>query len=156
MLGLKSLFAKSPTDAELNRVKLASSREDLSVALEHYRPSFENIKVGINLLKRQNNRTSRTPEETTWTYHTLDMQGPLKMTAEAKNLLRRNITKDIEDKVKNCIACLSSGVYLKYQTPKNESGKLKTLTEPGQEIQIDFTGKLHNKNWTEKINYKVW
>ena len=34
---------------------------------------------------------------------------------------------------------------LKYQLPKNESGNLKTLTEPGQEIQINFTGKLHNK-----------
>ena len=28
---------------------------------------------------------------------------------------------------------------------------MKTLTEPGQEIQIDFTGKLHNK----KINGDV-
>ena len=48
-------------------------------------------------------------------------------------------------KVKNCIACLSSGKNLKDQLPKTESGKLKTLTEPGQEIQIDFTGKLNNK-----------
>ena len=34
---------------------------------------------------------------------------------------------------------------MKYQIPKNESGKLKVLTEPGQEIQIDFTGKMHTK-----------
>ena len=40
---------------------------------------------------------------------------------------------------------MSSGKNLKYQIPKNETGKLKTLTEPGQEIQIDFTGKIHNK-----------
>ena len=40
---------------------------------------------------------------------------------------------------------MSSGKNLKYQLTKNESGKLKTLTEPGQEFQIDFTGKLHNK-----------
>ena len=67
------------------------------------------------------------------------------MSAEAKIFWWPNITKDIEEKVKNCVACLSSGKNLKYQLPKNESGKLKTLTEPGQEIQIDFTGKLHNK-----------
>ena len=67
------------------------------------------------------------------------------MTAEAKIFWWPNINKDIEKKVKNCIACLSSGMNLKYQLPKNESGKLTTLTEPGQEIQIDFTGKLHNK-----------
>ena len=34
---------------------------------------------------------------------------------------------------------------MKYQLPKNEFGKLKTLTEPGQKIQIDFSGKLNNK-----------
>ena len=39
---------------------------------------------------------------------------------------------------------MSRGKNLKYQLPKNESGKFKILTEPGQEIQIDFTGKLHN------------
>ena len=45
---------------------------------------------------------------------------------------------------------MSSGENLKYQLPKNESGKLKTLTEPGREIQIDFTGKLHKKiEWRE-------
>ena len=42
-------------------------------------------------------------------------------------------------------ACMSSGKKLKYQIPKNEFGKLKTLTEPVQEIQIDFSGKLNNK-----------
>ena len=67
------------------------------------------------------------------------------MTAEAKIYWWPNIDIDIEDKVKNCLACLSSGKNLKYQIPRNESGNLKTLTEPGQEIQIDFTGKLHNK-----------
>ena len=40
---------------------------------------------------------------------------------------------------------MSSGKNLKYQLSKNESGKLKTLTEPGQELQIDFTEKFHNK-----------
>ena len=40
---------------------------------------------------------------------------------------------------------MSSGKNLKNQIPQNESGKLKTLKELGQEIQIYFTGKLHNK-----------
>ena len=71
--------------------------------------------------------------------------GTTKMTVEAKSFWWPNINKEIEDKVKNCIACLSSGKSLKYQIPKNESGKLKTVTELGQDIQIDFTGKLHNR-----------
>ena len=40
---------------------------------------------------------------------------------------------------------MSSGKNLKYQLQKHEFEKLKTLTEPGQEIQFDFSGKLNNK-----------
>ena len=40
------------------------------------------------------------------------------------------------------------GFSVKYQLPNSHNGKLKTLTEPGQEIQINFTGKLRiKKNW---------
>ena len=53
--------------------------------------------------------------------------------------------KEVEDKTKICVACMSSGKKLKYRKPKNEFGKLKTLTEPGQEIQIDLSGKLNDK-----------
>ena len=40
---------------------------------------------------------------------------------------------------------MASGENLIYQLPKRNFGKLKTLTEPGQEVQIDFTGKLNHK-----------
>ena len=56
--------------------------------------------------------------------------------------------QDIKNKVKDCTACLASDKSLNYQLPKKHYGKLQKLTEPGQEIQIDLTGKLHNK----KIN----
>ena len=67
------------------------------------------------------------------------------MIAEAKLFWWPDINRDIENKVKDCIACLALGKNLKYQLPKNHNGKLKKLTKPGQEIQIDFTGKRHNK-----------
>ena len=60
--------------------------------------------------------------------------GTTKMTTEAKIFWWPNINIDTEDKFKNCIACLASGKNLKYQRPKNEIGKSKTLTDPGQEI----------------------
>ena len=69
--------------------------------------------------------------------------GSTKMAAEAKIFWWPNIQKEIED-AKNCVACLASGKNLKYQIPKREIGKLKTLTEPGQEVQMDFSGKLNN------------
>ena len=40
---------------------------------------------------------------------------------------------------------MASGGNLNYQILKNIFGKLKTITEPGQEIQIDFSGKLNHK-----------
>ena len=39
----------------------------------------------------------------------------------------------------------ATGNNLKYRLPQNQHGKLEKLTEPGQELQIDFTRKLHNK-----------
>ena len=71
--------------------------------------------------------------------------GMTKMTAEAKIFWWPDIRQDFENKVKNCIACLASGTNLKHQLPNNHHGKLKKLTESGQGIQIDFSGKLHNK-----------
>ena len=56
------------------------------------------------------------------------------------------MNKDIEKKVQDCTACLTSGKNLEYQLPKKHYGKLEKLCEPGQKIQIDFTGKLHNKH----------
>ena len=67
------------------------------------------------------------------------------MTAKAKNLCWPNINRDIKEKIKPCIACLASGKNVKYQILMNKSGKLKSLPEPGLEIQIDFNGKLQNQ-----------
>ena len=97
--------------------------------------------MGTNFPERQNCCTDRTPEKLLDTLH-FGHAGNTKMTAEAKIFWWPDFNKDIEEKVKNCIACLSSDKNLKYQIPKNESGKIKVLTEPSQEIQIDFTRKI--------------
>ena len=73
------------------------------------------------------------------------------MTAEAKTFWWSNINWDIENKAKDCIACIASGKKIKYQLPSNHYEKLKTITEPSQEIQIDFTGKLHNKRLNRDV-----
>ena len=61
--------------------------------------------------------------------------------------------KEKKDKVKNCVDCMASAKNLKYQLPKRKFGKLKTWTEPGQEIQIDFFGKLNNKKLNEEHQF---
>ena len=68
-----------------------------------------------------------------------------KMETEAKIFWWPTKKSDIEMKVQDCTACLASGESPKYQLPSKHYRKLEKLTEPGQEIQIDFTGKLHNQ-----------
>ena len=43
MLDLKTLIAKSSTDAELNRVRDAMRRGENNTAPEHYRANFEKL-----------------------------------------------------------------------------------------------------------------
>ena len=144
MLDLKRLIAKSPTDVELNRINLALNREDCSLAPGHYRQQFENISTrwGLTFLNHKNIVPTKLRMKLLDTLH-FGHAGITKMTAEATIDCWLNINKDIEDKVKNCIACLAFGENLKYQIPKREN--LKTFTEPREEILIDFIGKVHKK-----------
>ena len=55
--------------------------------------------------------------------------------------------QDIEEKIKDCTACLASRKNLENVTlRKNFTENSKKHSALGQEIQFDFTGKLHNKN----------
>ena len=58
-----------------------------------------------------------------------------------------NMRTDIE-KAKTCSACLNAGKNLKTQLPSTEKSKLEPPKNPGEEIQIDFTGNL-NSNYLD-------
>ena len=60
--------------------------------------------------------------------------------------------KDIEQKVKDFTTCLTTCKNSKYQIPEKQHVKLEKLTEPGQELQKDFTGKLQNKKFKRRIS----
>ena len=57
-----------------------------------------------------------------------------------------NMRADIEKKAKTCSASLNAGKNLKFQQPLTKKNKIEPPKKPGQEIQIDFTGNLNNKN----------
>ena len=147
MLDLKTLIAKSSTDADLNRVRDAMRRGEKNTAPEDYRANFEklNNKWGLTFNDDRIVVPAELRKKLLDTLH-FGHAGTTKISAEAKIFWWPNMQKEIEVKTKNCVACMSSGKNLKYQLPKPNFGKLKTLTEPGQEIQIDFSGKLNNKN----------
>ena len=89
---------------------------------EHYRQQFENIstKRGLTFVNDKIIVPTEVRKKLLNTLH-FGHAGATKMTAETKFVWWPNINKDIKDKAKICIACLSSGKNLKYQIPKNES-----------------------------------
>ena len=78
-----------------------------------------------------------------------------KITFEAKIFWWLDMKQDIENKVKDCTACLALGKSLKYQFPKKHYGNLENVTGPGQEIQIDFSEKLHNKSLDGEVQILI-
>ena len=77
------------------------------------------------------------------------------MISKAKIFRWSELRSDIEQKVKDCIACLATGRNPKYQIPKNKHCELKTLNESGQKLQIHFTGKTHDKNLNEDVQLLI-
>ena len=145
MLDLKTLISKTAIDPELTRMRASMRREDRDTTLDGYRPVLDKLSIRWGLVFRDDQIVvpvdlRRRPLDILHFGHA----GMTKLTVEAKIFWWPDNNRDIENKVNDCIACPASGKNLKYQIPKTHYRKLKKLTEPGQEIQIDFTGKLHN------------
>ena len=147
-LDLKTLISKTATDPELTRVRKSMRREDRETIPDGYRTVFDKLSIRWGLIFVDDQIVIAIDLRR----RLLDIlhfghSGIMKMTTEAKIFWWPNKKQDIETKVKDCTACLASGKNLYYQLPKKHYGKLENLSEPGQELQIDFTGKLHNKKF---------
>ena len=65
-----------------------------------------------------------------------------KMGKSAEAFWWPGLHREISDKAENCPSCRAAGNNLKTQLPQSEINRLENLTEPGQEIQLDFTGPI--------------
>ena len=54
--------------------------------------------------------------------------------------------KEIDAKTAECVTCIRNGKNLKTKLNSKQIGKLKTLTAPNQELQIDFYGPFKYKS----------
>ena len=146
MLDLKTLNSKTAIDPEMTRVRASMRREEKDTASEGYRPGFDKLSIrwGLVFVDDQIAVPIDLRRKLIEILH-FGHSGTTKMLSDAKIFWWPEMRKDIEQKIKDCTACLATGKYLKYQIPKNQNRKLEKLSEPGQELQIDFTGKLHNK-----------
>ena len=152
MLDLKTLISKTAIDPELTRVRTSMHREDR----ESIRTVFDKLSIRWGLIFVDHQIVIHIDLRR----RLLDIlhfghSGITKMTTEAKMFWFPNKKQDIETKVKDCTACLASGKNPNYQLPKKHYEKLETLSEPGQEIQIDFTGTLHNKKLTSELQVLI-
>ena len=148
MLDSKTLISKIAIDPEMTRVRASMRREERDTAPEGNRPVFDNLSIrwGLVFVDDQFAVHIDFRRRLIEIFH-FGNSGTTKMLSDAKIFWWPEMRKDIEQKVKDCTACSATGKNLEYQFPKNQYGKLEKLSEPGQELQIDFTGKLHVKNW---------
>ena len=146
MLDLKTLISKTAIDPEMTRVRASMRREEKDTAPEGYRPVSDKLSIrwGLVFVDDQIAVPIDLRRKLIEILH-FGHSGTTKMLSDAKIFWWPEMREDIEQNVKDCTACLATGKNLKYQIPKNQYGKLEKLSEPGQELQIDFTGKLHNK-----------
>ena len=55
------------------------------------------------------------------------------------------IYQELREKAENCPSCRASGKNLVTQLPFTKKNKLEILSEPNQEIQLDFAGPIKSK-----------
>ena len=147
MLDLKSLISKTAIDPEMTRVRASMRREKKDTAPEGYRPVFDKLSIRWGLVFVDDQIA--VPIDLRRKFFEIlhfGHSGTTKMLSDAKAVWWPEMRKDTEQKVKDCTAFLATCKNFKYQIPKNQYGKLEKQSEPGQELLIDFTRKLHNKN----------
>ena len=69
-----------------------------------------------------------------------------KMKENAKLVWWPLMDKEIDAKTAECVTCIRNGKNLKTKLNSKQIGKLKTLTAPNQELQIDFYGPFKYKS----------
>ena len=121
MLDLKTLISKTAIDPEIRGVRASMRREEKDTAPEGYRPVFDKLSIrwGLVFVGDQIAVTIDLRKMLIEILH-FGHSGTTKMLSDAKIFLWPEIRKDIEQKVKDCTACLATGKNLNYQIPKNQ------------------------------------
>ena len=155
MLDLKTLIAKSTTDAELNRVRDAMRRNEKNTAPEAYRTTFEKLSNEWGLTFNDDRIIVPTElrKKLLETLH-FGHAGYTKMAAEAKIFWWPNMQKETEEKTKHCVACMASGKNLKYRIPKREfrNGNTNGTGTRNSNRLFRKTKQQKNKRRTSNLN----
>ena len=55
------------------------------------------------------------------------------------------MNREVQEKAESCPSCRAAGKNITTQIPSTEKNNLEILTEPNQEIQLDFAGPIKLK-----------
>ena len=148
MLDLETLIKETAADLDLIELQCCIEDNNLSQAPEAYKPIIKNLthRWGITMFD------DRIIVPKSLRYAALNAlpfghPGINKMCGDAAKFWWPNMRTDIEKKAKTCSACMKAGKNLKCQIPSTEKTKIEPPENPGEEIQMDFTGNLNSKHF---------
>ena len=109
MLDLKTLISKTAIDPEMTRVRASMRREEKDTAPEGYRPVFDKLSIrwGLVFVDDQFAVPIDLRRKLIEILH-FGHSGTTKMLSDAKIFWWPEMRKDIEQKVKDCTACLAT------------------------------------------------
>ena len=113
MLDLETLISKTAIDPEITRVRASMRREDRDTTPDEYNSVFDKLSIRWGLVFMDDQivvpvALQRRLLDILHFGHAMDFGRRMtKMTAEAKIFWWSDINRDIENKLKDCIACLA-------------------------------------------------
>ena len=149
MMDLKTLIAKTAIDTELTSVRNSMRREDRETIRDGYRTEFDKLSIrwGLVFVDDQTVAPIDLRQRLLDIIH-FSHSGITKMISEARILWWPEMKQDIENKVKNCTACLASGKNLKYQLPKKTLRKTRKTNRTRPRNTNRFYRKITKQKYT--------
>ena len=146
---LSLLIKETAKDETLRKTLVTLEMQKLDELPEDYRIFKNKLSTRFGLVFYEDNII--VPKGLRTTIITLLHKGhpaSTKMQLSAKGLWWPRLTEQIEKKCSECVPCRASGKNIKPDIPKTEINTLPKLSEPNEEIQLDFIGPIKYKHKT--------
>ena len=142
-LDLPMLVEETARDVKILSVITAFERNQIEEIFYPYRPHRHHLTTRFGLLFY--NDKIIIPEAMRSTVTAMLHQGhssASKMDQSAAAFWRTGLYREIREKAENCPSCRASGKNSTTQLSSTAKNNLEILSEPNQEIQLDFAGPI--------------
>ena len=146
-MGLRMLVEETAKDAKLLDAIIALEAGKIDGIFYPYRPHREHLETRFGLLFYIDRIIIPEAMRSTIIVMLHHLHVSInKMDKSGEALWWPGLHCEIRDNAANCPSCRAAGKNLKTQLPQSELNRLEILTEPGQEIQLDFAGPIKSKS----------